>query len=135
MTKGGDAVNHKVYIKGNLLVIEIYGVESGFALDILNQIKEQLHLIHRPFCLIMDYHDLDSKGLSLPHCELAAFIQIIELLDRTGRTHAIWIHHTQSKNADILSHLINIYSIAYNKASMASNLAEAEKLAKKIMKK
>lgn len=128
-------MNHKVYTKENLLIIEIYGVESGFAEDILNQIKEQLHLINRPFCLILDYHDLDSKGLVLPPSELAAFIQVIELLDRTGRTHAIWIHQTASKNAEILSRLINHHSIAYNKASLAHNLAEAEKKAKKIMKK
>jgi hypothetical protein len=128
-------MNHKVHTKENLLIIEIYGVENGFAQDILHQIQEQIHLIRRPFCLIMDYHDLDSKGLVLPHAELAAFIQIIELLDRTGRTHAIWIHHTPSKNTEILSKLITLHSIAYNKAAHAHNLPEAEKAAKKIMKK
>ncbi len=127
-------MDHKVYSKGNILVIEMNTTAEGFAKDILDQIREQLHLIRRPFCLILDYHVLDELGLVIPQSEMDHLIQIIELLDRTGRTHAIWIHQTPSKNAEIFKYLIQKYSISYTKAQEAKNIFEAEKTAKIIMK-
>jgi len=127
-------VNHKVYAKGNILIIEIAEAESGFAQEILDKVRDLLHSLHRPFCLILDYHQLDLNQQVIPPSETAALVQIIELLDRTGRTHAVWIHQTPSRNAEIFAHLISRHSIAYTKAHHAHSLEEAEKTAKRIMK-
>lgn len=127
-------MSNRVYVKSNILIVEITSVEPGFTEYIRLKILEQLHFLKRPFCLILDYQTLDAANQVIPHSEYAGFIGIIELLDRTGRTHAIWIHGPDSKNTDILAQLITRHSIAYTKAKRAHNMSEAQKMALKLLK-
>lgn len=127
-------MNYKIYTKDYILFLELYSIHPGFSMAILSDIKALLHLVKRPFCLVFDFHQLDEQALKIPSTETDGFIQIIEILDRVGRTHAVWIYGEHSYNHQYFAQLMEEHSIAYTKSQRAHSLSEAELIAQHYFK-